>query len=228
MCVRYSPLRPLSISSRGELSGKGAPCTRVLTPSMLRRLVAALLLLGTGGADGLLLAPSAGRMASGAAVRARPPLMVKKPTAEEARAKNPTASDRPEMASKYAGMTANERPTKKNVRSRIMKNGNYKRGGSPFDRDIHSETKEKMSEQFAGELVNQMKQDDFRELTLGEEDRQITFVLAKEFGFCWGVERSIELAWAAREAYPDKTMHITNELIHNPGVNDLLGGMDIQ
>jgi 4-hydroxy-3-methylbut-2-enyl diphosphate reductase len=154
--------------------------------------------------------------------------MVKKPTAEEARAKNPPASDRPEMASKYAGMTANERPTKKNVRSRIMKNGNYKRGGSPFDRDIHSETKEKMSEQFAGELVNQMKQDDFRELTLGEEERQITFVLAKEFGFCWGVERSIELAWAAREAYPDKTMHITNELIHNPGVNDLLGGMDIQ
>mgnify|MGYP006080337357 FL=1 len=35
----------------------------------------------------------------------------------------------------------------------------------------------------------------------------MTFVLAKEFGFCWGVERSIELAWAAREQYPDKTMH---------------------
>ena len=45
---------------------------------------------------------------------------------------------------------------------------------------------------------------------------------AKEYGFCWGVERSIELAWAARDAYPDKKMHITNELIHNPGVNELL------
>jgi len=53
-------------------------------------------------------------------------------------------------------------------------------------------------------------------------------VLAKEYGFCWGVERSIELAWAAREAYPGKTMHLTNELIHNPGVNELLGGMDVR
>jgi 4-hydroxy-3-methylbut-2-enyl diphosphate reductase len=73
-----------------------------------------------------------------------------------------------------------------------------------------------------------MKESSFRELVVGEGDRQITFVLAKEFGFCWVVERSIELAWAAREQYPDKTMHITNELIHNPGVNELLGGMDIQ
>ena len=85
-----------------------------------------------------------------------------------------------------------------------------------------------MSEMFAGELVEQTKESSFRELSVGEGARQMTFVLAKEFGFCWGVERSIELAWAAREQYPDKTMHITNELIHNPGVNDLLGGMDIK
>jgi len=52
-------------------------------------------------------------------------------------------------------------------------------------------------------------------------------VLAKEYGFCWGVERSIELAWAARDAYPEKKMHITNELIHNPGVNDMLADMDV-
>ena len=57
---------------------------------------------------------------------------------------------------------------------------------------------------------------------------QITIKLAKEFGFCWGVERSIELAWAARDAYPENTMHITNELIHNPGVNDMLHDMDVQ
>ena len=67
-----------------------------------------------------------------------------------------------------------------------------------------------------------MKESQFRELKMGEDNSEVTFVLAKEFGFCWGVERSIELAWAARDAYPDSTMHITNELIHNPGVNDLL------
>ena len=80
---------------------------------------------------------------------------------------------------------------------------------------------------FASSLVEQMKEDDFREIKMGEGDAASTFVLAKEFGFCWGVERSIELAWASREAFPDKRMHITNELIHNPGVNQLLGGMDI-
>ena len=55
----------------------------------------------------------------------------------------------------------------------------------------------------------------------------MTFVLAEEYGFCWGVERSIELAWAARDAYPEKKLHITNELIHNPGVNEMLGDMDV-
>jgi len=117
--------------------------------------------------------------------------------------------------------------TKKNQRRAIMSKDNYKRGGAPFERAIHTDVTEKMSSQFAGELVNQMKESSFRELVVGEGDRAITFVLAKEFGFCWGVERSIELAWAARDAYPDKKMHITNELIHNPGVNDLLQGMDI-
>lgn len=112
--------------------------------------------------------------------------------------------------------------TKKNQRRAIMSKDNYKRGGAPFERAIHTDVTEKMSSQFAGELVNKMKESSFRELVVGEGNRAITFVLAKEFGFCWGVERSIELAWAARDAYPDKKMHITNELIHNPGVNDLL------
>ena len=118
--------------------------------------------------------------------------------------------------------------TKKNVRRQIMSKDSYKRGGAPFEKAIHADVNSKMSERFAGQLVEDMKQSTFRELKKGEGDREVTFVLAKEFGFCWGVERSIELAWAAREAYPDKTMHITNELIHNPGVNDLLGGMGIK
>ena len=84
-----------------------------------------------------------------------------------------------------------------------------------------------MSEKFKSELVEQMKQSNFRELKMGEGNAALTFELAKEFGFCWGVERSIELAWAARDAYPDKRLHITNELIHNPGVNDMLHEMEV-
>lgn len=115
-----------------------------------------------------------------------------------------------------------ERDTKKNLRRKIMSAKDYKRGGAPFDQNIHKEVTQKMSEKFAGQLVEEMKKSPFRELVTGEGKSKTTFVLAKEFGFCWGVERSIELAWAAREAYPDKTMHITNELIHNPGVNEML------
>ena len=42
--------------------------------------------------------------------------------------------------------------TKKNERRRIMSKNNYVRGGSPFDRAIHTETKDKMSATFAGAL----------------------------------------------------------------------------
>lgn len=49
----------------------------------------------------------------------------------------------------------------------------------------------------------------------------------QDFGFCWGVERSIALAYEAVEHYPDKTLHITNELIHNPEVNDALTNMKV-
>ena len=116
---------------------------------------------------------------------------------------------------------------KRAERRRIMSEERYKRGNAPFDKGIHSDVAGKMSEKFASELIAEMRDAALREITRGEAERAITFRLAKDYGFCWGVERSIELAWAARDAYPDKRMHITNELIHNPGVNDLLKDMDI-
>jgi 4-hydroxy-3-methylbut-2-enyl diphosphate reductase len=91
---------------------------------------------------------------------------------------------------------------------------------------VHKQVANKMVDQFKSTLVEQMKGSTF-ETVQGEGDSQVTFLLAKEYGFCWGVERSIELAWAAREAFPDKRMHLTNELIHNPQVNKLLADMDV-
>ena len=117
---------------------------------------------------------------------------------------------------------------KREERRRIMSADKYKRGGAPFDKAIHKDVTQKMTDKFKSELLEEIKADEqFREMTRGEGNGAATFVLAKEYGFCWGVERSIELAWAARDAYPDKKMHITNELIHNPGVNDMLSDMDV-
>jgi 4-hydroxy-3-methylbut-2-enyl diphosphate reductase len=59
------------------------------------------------------------------------------------------------------------------------------------------------------------------------KDAGVKVYLAKDFGFCWGVERSIALAYEAVEHYPDRTLHITNELIHNPEVNDKLTEMKV-
>jgi 4-hydroxy-3-methylbut-2-enyl diphosphate reductase len=55
----------------------------------------------------------------------------------------------------------------------------------------------------------------------------LTIKLAKEFGFCYGVERAIDLAYAARRAYPDRRIFLLGEIIHNPEVNDQIKRMGI-
>lgn len=49
----------------------------------------------------------------------------------------------------------------------------------------------------------------------------VTVLLAEAYGFCWGVERAVQMAYEARTAFPEKNLHITNEIIHNPGVNEV-------
>ena len=57
----------------------------------------------------------------------------------------------------------------------------------------------------------------------------LTVKLAKEFGFCYGVERAIDLAYAARKFFPpDKPIYLLGEIIHNPEVNDQIRNMGIQ
>src|SRR3954454_18111965 len=56
---------------------------------------------------------------------------------------------------------------------------------------------------------------------------ELTIKLAKEFGFCYGVERAIDLAYAARRAYPDRRIFLLGEIIHNPEVNDQIRRLGI-
>src|SRR5437773_9253866 len=56
----------------------------------------------------------------------------------------------------------------------------------------------------------------------------LTIKLAKEFGFCYGVERAIDLAYAARKVFPDQPIYILGEIIHNPEVNDQIRDMGIK
>src|SRR5271166_2915864 len=61
---------------------------------------------------------------------------------------------------------------------------------------------------------------------------ELTVKLAKEFGFCYGVERAIDLAYAARkyfsEVAPHTPIYLLGEIIHNPEVNDQIRNMGIK
>src|SRR5258707_3037719 len=59
-------------------------------------------------------------------------------------------------------------------------------------------------------------------------DGLLTIKLAKEFGFCYGVERAIDLAYAARKGFPEQPIYILGEIIHNPEVNDQIRAMGIK
>jgi len=60
----------------------------------------------------------------------------------------------------------------------------------------------------------------------------LTVKLAKEFGFCYGVERAIDLAYAAKkyfaETAPHTPIYLLGEIIHNPEVNDQISNLGIQ
>ena len=54
-----------------------------------------------------------------------------------------------------------------------------------------------------------------------------TLLLAEQFGFCYGVERAIDLAYASRRVFPDQRIFLIGEIIHNPDVNRHLREMGI-
>ena len=56
----------------------------------------------------------------------------------------------------------------------------------------------------------------------------VRFYLARHFGFCYGVENAIEIAYSTVEENPDKRIFLLSEMIHNPGVNDDLNKMGIK
>jgi 4-hydroxy-3-methylbut-2-enyl diphosphate reductase len=57
---------------------------------------------------------------------------------------------------------------------------------------------------------------------------EVTVRLAKQFGFCYGVERAIDLAYAARKVFADRAIYLVGEIIHNPDVNAQLAAMGIR
>ena len=57
---------------------------------------------------------------------------------------------------------------------------------------------------------------------------RLTVHLAREFGFCYGVDRAVDYAYQARRRFPDRNVFLTGEIIHNPHVNDRLRAAGIR
>src|SRR6267378_744406 len=71
-----------------------------------------------------------------------------------------------------------------------------------------------LSADYHSQLVARLRENGNR-LTVGD----LTFRLAKEFGFCYGVDRAVEYAYETREKFPDRRLFLVGEIIHNPHVN---------
>lgn len=54
------------------------------------------------------------------------------------------------------------------------------------------------------------------------------FKLAREFGFCYGVDRAVDYAYQTRRQFPDRRVFLSGEIIHNPDVNERIQAMDIE
>jgi 4-hydroxy-3-methylbut-2-enyl diphosphate reductase len=66
-------------------------------------------------------------------------------------------------------------------------------------------------------LVDRVRANDFK-YTSG----RLLVHLAREFGFCYGVDRAVDYAYQARRRFPGRNVFLTGEIIHNPHVNDRL------
>ena len=87
---------------------------------------------------------------------------------------------------------------------------------------LRKEIIEPVTEDYRGHLVRFARDHDYR-IRAGE----IVFLIAHEFGFCYGVDRAIEYAYEARLRFPDHRIFLTGEIIHNQYVNRRLSGFGI-
>lgn len=87
---------------------------------------------------------------------------------------------------------------------------------------LKAEVQDTLAADYTGQLVDMLRAHDYT-LHAG----QTTVRLAKEFGFCYGVERAVDYAYQTRLKFPDKRIFLAGEIIHNPHVNAKLREMGV-
>ncbi|MCA9742971.1 MAG: 4-hydroxy-3-methylbut-2-enyl diphosphate reductase [Deferribacteres bacterium] len=88
---------------------------------------------------------------------------------------------------------------------------------------LKNEVAQELDSDYASSLIDQLRANEYQ-MDIGN----ITVFLAKEFGFCYGVDRAIDYAYQTRRKFPDKRVFLTGEIIHNPHVNNRMLEMGIE
>lgn len=105
------------------------------------------------------------------------------------------------------------------LRRSLQKSENYHRRG--FGHGDEAETT--MKTEYYSSLVQTIRDRGYIYI-----QAEVTIHLAQSFGFCWGVERAVAMAYETRTQFPTEKIWITNEIIHNPLVNERLKEMEVE
>jgi 4-hydroxy-3-methylbut-2-enyl diphosphate reductase len=82
---------------------------------------------------------------------------------------------------------------------------------------------EELAAAYHSKLVDRVREADF-----SHHAGRLTIHLAREFGFCYGVDRAVEYAYQTRRRFPGRRVFLTGEIIHNPHVNERLRAAGIR
>ena len=89
--------------------------------------------------------------------------------------------------------------------------------------DVMAAVQQQVESHYRSDIVDKVRREGGI-ITVGNT----TVRLAKQFGFCYGVERAIDLAYAARKVFKDRRLFIVGEIIHNPEVNEQISSLGIK
>lgn len=101
----------------------------------------------------------------------------------------------------------------------LQQSENYHRRGFGHAQEVTT----LLNTEYQSNLIQEIRDSNYR-LQRGN----VTIRLAEAFGFCWGVERAVAMAYETRQHFPLEPIWITNEIIHNPSVNQRLREMEVK
>ena len=101
----------------------------------------------------------------------------------------------------------------------LQHSANYNRKGFGHQAEVATQ----LQSEYQSNLIQEIRD---RNYTIKRGD--VTIQLAQAFGFCWGVERAVAMAYETRQHFPTESIWITNEIIHNPSVNKRMQEMQVE